>query len=267
MHDEAKRSLDKARKLIAAADPDSLRYACLQLRSAIEELFYELIPLYKDELPTDIIHEWRPVQIIDALVDCDPLVEQDTRICMFDYDGDGNPAPPGYVGEQKAVSHKLLQKYYHALGSYLHAPLPGKQHDFAKLAKRLAATADVVAKRCAGEVLANLAAKATFTCDCGRHVTRNVRALEISPLVVCPDSKCRAQFEYIGTENGVSRFSLLVQTVTCPKCQAKIEVGLHKLDDGLVVVCEKCGGRIQLHRGYHAVPLDEAGQAAAQAAQ
>src|SRR5687768_15974814 len=84
MHENARRALEKAKKLIGAADSDSLRYASLELRTAIEHLFYELMPLYEEELPSDIVREWRPVQIIDALVDCDPLVGQDTRICVFD---------------------------------------------------------------------------------------------------------------------------------------------------------------------------------------
>lgn len=43
----------------------------------IEWLFYELIPLYRDELRDDITGRWRPQEIIDALFECDPSADQD----------------------------------------------------------------------------------------------------------------------------------------------------------------------------------------------
>jgi hypothetical protein len=255
MHEEAIRALAKAKRLIAAGDADSLRYACLELRTAIEHLFYELIPLYAEELPSDIVSKWQPAQIIAALVDCDPLVEEDTRICVFDYDENGEKREPHFLGEQKAVSRKLLQKYYHALGSYLHAPLAGKEHDYARLAKRLQETCVVVEDRCAGKLLANIAPKATFTCTCGRRIVRNMRAIEKSPIAKCPDANCGAMYEYVGTKDGMSTFHKLVEELTCEKCNTVNEFGRHQLRDGLVLACVECGHQVIFRGGYHAEPF------------
>lgn len=257
MHNDAREALGKAKEHVAAGDPDSLRYACLDLRSAIEHLFYELLPLYEDELPTDIVNTWQPAQIIEARVDCDPLVEQDTRICIFDYDEQGQPNTPHDLGEQKAVSRKLLKKYYHALGFYLHAPMPGKPHDYAKLVKRLVETVKVVEDRCSGRVLSNISAKATFTCNCGRRVVRNMRAIEKSPIVTCPDSKCGAMFEYVGTKDGMTEFNYLVETMTCEKCRKEFEFGRHLVQDGRILSCENCGNRVVFVRGLHVEPIDD----------
>lgn len=261
MHDEARKALDKAKKHIAAGDPDSLRYACLDLRSAIEHLFYELIPLYEEELPSDIVEKWQPAQIIAALVDCDPLVEQDSRICIFDYDEQGQPNTPHYLGEQKAVSRKLLKDYYHALGFYLHAPMLGKQHDYARLGKRLVETVAVIEEKCAGQLLSNIAPKANFTCKCGRKIVRNMRAIEKSPIVTCPDSKCGAMWEHVGTKDGISTFSYLVEKFTCMNCQTVNEFGHHLLNDGLIVACVECGKKIVVHRGYQVEPCEDGSSA------
>src|SRR5688572_29294296 len=109
----------KAGSLIEAGDADSLRYATLQLRMGIEYLFYELIPSYKDELPDDIMSKWQPKQIIDALLECDPLVDKDARIAITA----AGASSPALVLRSKAVNKGILKDHYHRLGSFLHAPV------------------------------------------------------------------------------------------------------------------------------------------------
>jgi hypothetical protein len=257
MHEEARWCVDKARALVTSGDQNDLRYACLELRGAIEHLFYELIPLFADELPSDIVYEWRPVQIIDAIVDCDPSAEADSRICIFNYDSDGNPGQPHFLGEQKALTRKLLRDYYHALGSYLHAPLPGKSPNFARLPKRLKATIEVLEEHCASSVMANIGKKCSFECTCGRRITRNARAIAANPIVKCLDSKCGAVFEYIGEDNEIASFRPVVSKFICPECQTENCVGSHLLRDGLVVDCVECEAKVMYEQGYRVVPLAE----------
>ena len=82
IHHRAMLHLDKANALIASGKDDDLRYAALELRYSIENLFYALIPHYKAELPDDVIegNVWRPAEIIDMIADIDPYVSEDREI-------------------------------------------------------------------------------------------------------------------------------------------------------------------------------------------
>ena len=77
-HAETQSCLQKAESLIEIGDADSFRYASLQLRMGIEYLFYELIPLYRDELPDDILTKWQPKDVLDAVLACDPSAHKET---------------------------------------------------------------------------------------------------------------------------------------------------------------------------------------------
>src|SRR5262245_53469429 len=116
--------VEKAEKMLRNDDLDSFRYASLQLRMAIEYLFYELVPLYKDELPADILTTtWKPQQILAAILECDPDANKDTRMVFAPSGMLGNPDAPHLVLESKAPTKALLSAHWHRLGSYLHAPV------------------------------------------------------------------------------------------------------------------------------------------------
>ena len=93
--------VEKAEKLILEQNEDAYRYATLQLRMGIEYLFYELVPLYKDELPENILTRWRPQQILDAILDCDPNADQDSAIAFVP---SGTLPNPEDFQSSKAVS-------------------------------------------------------------------------------------------------------------------------------------------------------------------
>jgi len=82
IHHNSVKHLEKAKTLAGTGDYDSLRYAALELRYAIECIFYELLPLYQEELPSDIIEKWKLQEIIDVIIDCDPHVEH-TKVVRF----------------------------------------------------------------------------------------------------------------------------------------------------------------------------------------
>src|SRR5258705_488452 len=118
-----------ARQLLACEDEPHLRYAALELRMAIEQLFYKLLPSYREELPDDLLKQWQPKKLIDALIDCNPDVEQNFTLTFADELPDGKPGPAMMVGRYKAVNRKLLRQYYHKLGSLLHASMNDKRNE------------------------------------------------------------------------------------------------------------------------------------------
>jgi hypothetical protein len=82
-----------ARSLITAGDEASLRYAALEIRMAIELMFYKLLSSYKEELPDDLLKHWQPKKIIDALIDCDPDIEHDYSLTIAQERSGGSHGP------------------------------------------------------------------------------------------------------------------------------------------------------------------------------
>jgi hypothetical protein len=122
--------IEKAKELMAETSADSLRCATVELRIGIQYLLYQLISGYQDEVPDDIpSSKWRPLEIINALLEWEPHSDQDAAIGLSSA-SQLNGAPTSVKGGK--ASHKQLLKLYHRLGSYLRAPASPGEHDLRK---------------------------------------------------------------------------------------------------------------------------------------
>jgi len=184
-HQDTIACVEKARGLLANSDVDSLRFASLQLRMGIEYLFYELVPLYREELPDDILTaNWQPQRILDALLECDPEVDKDTRLGVGISDGPGEPIKADTILETKAPTKRLLKKHYHRLGFYLHAPVDLKDPPAAKWQADPEAAIATLAEYTLGQALVNFRCLIDIDCICGRKIKGSVR--QVAHIVVGP---------------------------------------------------------------------------------
>ncbi len=62
-------------RLLASGEPFNARYACLELRMALECLSYDLLRLYRDDVPDALLETWQASAVLDALLDIDPTIE------------------------------------------------------------------------------------------------------------------------------------------------------------------------------------------------
>lgn len=205
-------NVKNARRLLARDDEDSLRYAALETRMAIEELFYALIPYYKEELPEDLLRRWQPRHIIDALLACNPMVEQYQQIVMRSKD-DGRVI---FAGHQTPATRELLKRYYQKLGSYLHAPLDGKERNQAKMRQFLEAALARIDEHCRQTtVIHNGGLYLQHRCVCGRIIKRNLFAVGLRRAVHCPDEV----FSNLRCEDHQGRLGLAVAAHRVQMCQ------------------------------------------------
>lgn len=155
----------KAELLLADDSHDSLRYATLQLRMGIEYLFYELIPLYKEELPDDITStKWQPQKTIDALLHCDPDADKDGRLAVGPSGAVGQPGAATLIMEIKSPNKRMLRDHYHRLGSYLHAPVGLVDADTHKWHSDLETTINCLKQFKGNQVLCNIRALVEIPC-------------------------------------------------------------------------------------------------------
>ena len=240
MHPKTIACTIKAESLIAKGDDDSIRYACLELRMAIEHLFYDLIPLYADEVPTDILKKWQPRQVIEALTDCDPHVQDDGRLGILD-----DQSQLVMLHETKGVTKRLIKDYWHKLGSYLHAPMAATGTDWTGISLFLQGTISTLRAYGDERVMANLGKFAQFECVCGRRIKRNFEALKIKPVVVCPDVACGAIWNY-SEKDGLAVFEPSQASYVCPQCNTINFFEARFAINGTAITCCECETKVCL---------------------
>jgi len=248
--------VQKAETLIADPSADTMRYASLQLRMGIEYLFYELIPLYQEELPDDITTtKWQPREIIDALLECDPYADKDGRVAIGSPVTDGQSITPTIVKDVKAPNKRILKQHYHRLGSYLHAPVSLVQPDIGKWLADLGKTIDCLKEYKDNQVLINIRPLVEIPCDCGRTIKRNRKGVDATGEMQCPSPDCRAVFD-VSLDKNNTRYTLRQASYHCPYCRTQNFVPVHRLSDGVPINCVMCNCRVVVRSGFDFQPLD-----------
>lgn len=258
VHHKTQSCVRKANELLASDDPDALRYASLQLRMGIEYVFYDLLPLYRDELPDDITSKWQPKQIMDAILECDPTADQDARIAIGPSGAfeDGSDATDVMVKETKAPSKKLLKKHYHRLGFYLHAPVNLRQPDEEKWRKDLTKAIDALADFDDSKILFNVRPLVEFDCDvCGRRLRRNRHGVEASKEMRCLDPKCNALYD-VKLNGDETRWQLRQGHYDCPYCNETNYFSVGGMKDGMPITCGNCKKRVAVRSQFALQAID-----------
>ena len=254
---ESTNHITLARQLMASEDLASLRYAALEIRLAIELLFYQLLPSYKEELPDSIFKNWQPKRIIDALIDCDPHIEQDYTITMARELPSGGHGRPMHIGSYKAVNRKLLQQYYHKIGSYLHASMAQECRDLKKMKSFLNAAATRVEEYCRGtSTISNFGKFYYVNCICGRKIKRNAKAIQKKPYACCPSEKCGA-VDFLKEEGNEALWKLRETEFICPQCETSNFFATHIIESSAIITCVECNQRYEIGTSLFARPLQE----------
>jgi hypothetical protein len=81
---QAEEHVSTAKRLLAAGAPE-LRYACLELRLAIEALAYDTLQNYAEDISPDVeaaYQHWQPGKVLKQLRAYDPIADQPLKIEM-----------------------------------------------------------------------------------------------------------------------------------------------------------------------------------------
>jgi hypothetical protein len=226
---EAHECASAARRVLESGEGRNLRYAALEIRIAIERLFYVLLPHYRDELPDDIVKLWQPRQIIDALIDCNPFIESHQQ-ATIGLPG-GGPGKPLFVGAYKPVTRKLLRQYYHRLGSYLHAFVDGSAPAESKLRATIMGAVERVEEHCRETtVIANVGPYITVACVCVRELKRSFFALTANQSIRCPDPECGTVYDLAAMAPAMqTAWTLRTEPYVCAECKHTTPIGVHEL--------------------------------------
>jgi hypothetical protein len=125
MHFNKRSCLDRAKTLFTQRTEAALRYACLELRCCIESIAYEKLQTYAKRLPAAVLETWQPPQAFKALLEFEPLADQDFTLRFCEENAAGQPTGAWKsLGTHKTFQLSWLRKMYNALGNHLHVPTP-----------------------------------------------------------------------------------------------------------------------------------------------
>lgn len=251
----AKHHVAAARDLLESHDDKAVRYACLELRMAIEALTYDNLQTYLAEAPNSAMVHWTPKKVIDELLAVDPYVDQSAKIHFGKQKAFGQPSDEmHFLGEDKKFTVAWANKAHNALGSFLHEPTIG-QHvaGSAALSQKARAKAEEIASEL-GNILSatvfhvNVGRYVEFVCECGFRIKRKDRALREDIPVECRE--CRRRYSVHQGEGGEYRFRLSDHAYECTGCKTAQTVGDHEVQEGRILVCSECGAKAIIRVQY-----------------
>lgn len=261
-------SLSRADDELNSQADARVRYAALELRSAMEALVYDRLLLYEEELPAKELATWQPRKVFEVLLALDEHADSSSSLSYGIEPSPGvRPEFMTFAGTERVLSTRDLKKYYDKLGSFLHAPTVQQAREGSTLKPERMRTACAEVRAVIAEVLASpifninfKATSSTVVCtECSaKLVCRTPRNPGESRDVAC--TQCEASYRV--TMDGESQpvWAPLQQEIKCgnPDCTRKVVVWQREIALGAWWTCKGCGGRNSLSLGVAYTPSAEA---------
>jgi hypothetical protein len=210
--------LENAKKIIEQNEGCNLRYACLELRMAIELHVYQKIKFYSRRHGTKALHKrWEANKALKILCQLEPKADKSYSLYIAKEIAP-NIADSDFkkIGDHEALSISWLNKHYNKLGSYLHLsnvdaeePKPDLEY-----VKSTIAQLEKVEKN---SLLSNFSKVINFNCfKCEEKITCCEDALP-SKEILCPNSDCNGSYSAEEDEHNW-KFKFNGSEFSCPNC-------------------------------------------------
>ena len=230
------------------------RYACLELRQCIEAIAYKKLKAYQKRIPKLLFSKWQPAQVIAVLSELEPYSDLDSKISIFQENSAGDPEKHVLTFEQKEISVKFINKRYHKLGSYLHAPTisdqskksnPKRFHDY------LLNLSGELEKYAKATMYSTVATTTSLDCsECQQKIIRNTNSLHKGSIIKCFNPQCQAQYVLENISGNTYSFKLNQATINC-ECGEVAYIHVHRIKENSHVVCGNCGEEYIFQKRWH----------------
>ncbi len=249
----ARQCVSRAKNLLSRGDEASIRYACLELRFAIEYIVYSQLQAYIKEVSDDALKKWTPKQVISEMLEVDPYADKSATIAVgleHKYGASPPPEEMQLLGQDRRFSMNWANKNHNALGNYLHAPtIHQLESERGQSVSAIIQKATQIVCECE-QILNSQVLNINFgeffeldCIDCGTHIRRRNGSFTNEQGVVCPNSKCHAAYDILtGDDNNVN-FQLRQSSYKCQACGKENWVGNHRVAAGAVFECANANCR------------------------
>ena len=251
-------------RLMDDGTPESLTFAALQCRLAIELICYERLRNAHDYISADDLRRWQPSHVINQLIEeVDPHVASSFTLSVSKepVPSDGpEPTKAAYeaqefveIGRQMGFDAKKLGKLWNGLGSFLHVRVPRSREDrieffadAANLRRKVAEALALLRELETGTLISSgLGERVTFPCDCGTKNARRAGLLKEGQVVSCLNPDCDERWT-VHIQDGEHQFHPRQMGVTCCDCGTegffpeKQLLALRR-NEAVQFACRECG--------------------------
>ena len=202
--------IERVRVLVEQDTDQSLTYAALECRLAIEKICYDRLRMAHDYISHAHLKKWQPAAVVSTLiVEVDPHVTTTRTLSMSrePTNPDGPVVLPDedyiQIGTQIGFDSKKLGSLWNALsGVALHVRLPrSKTDEIPAYGNKVQIKAKVMEALREMERLASstmslgaFGPEVSFTCACGTLNKRKVWQLKQGQIVICVNPDCDESF-------------------------------------------------------------------------
>ncbi|MBD1548530.1 hypothetical protein [Roseibium aggregatum] len=258
-----KSNIEKISNLKAQGSPESLTYAALECRLAIERVCYDRLRIAHDYISQDDIRKWQPKDVVNTLIQ-----EVDSKIAASytfsvgkePIKTEGDLTQEDYeamefvpVGSQVGFDPKKMGKLWNAISSFLHVKVPKLKSDKvteygdpAALEKKIDEVLVELERLSQGTLIGSGFGKTVrFDCICGTENKRRSSLLKEGQTINCisPDCIERWVVEFDGEDIEFVRKKI---NVPCRSCsvetafpeKAMLDLGLNRQAR---FICQECG--------------------------
>ncbi|MCC4245305.1 hypothetical protein [Stappia indica] len=230
-----KTNIERISKLKAEGSPESLTYAALECRLAIERVCYERLSLAHDYISHDDIRKWQPKDVVNTLIQ-----EVDSRITASytfsiskePISKEGDLTKEEYeaieyveIGTHVGFDPKKMGKLWNAVSHFLHVKVPKQKHESVTeygepdtLAKKIDEVLVELERLSEGTLIAGgLGETVKFKCECGAENKRRVSLLKEGQTVSCINPICLESWS-VRVEGDEISFMRKEISVPCRSC-------------------------------------------------
>jgi len=243
-------NIEKINTLVSQGTPDSLTYAALECRLAIEMVCYERLKTAHPYISHRDLAKWTPGRVVTQLVaEVDPYiastrtfsisrepVASSTQMSRHDY------MKQDYVviGTQVGFDAKALGTLWQALSSCLHVTMPKTADDNLQeyrnadiLKRKVSEAVRELERLAAGTLIANVVGPCvSCECSCGSTIRRGTKGLSDGQIVHCINPECYESFTVVirSDEYGFDRRTI---PLVCENCGTEAQLAARELEERL----------------------------------
>jgi hypothetical protein len=251
--------VEQIQALLNQDTDQSLRYAALEARLALEMICYDRLRQAHDYISHDQLLKWQPGDVVKTLIaEVDPHVARTQTLYISRHRGESGVEPNGddwvEIGRQIGFSWKKVTKLWNALGGLaLHVRLPrskddpilayGNKEEIREKVISVVAILNNIAKTTMGH--SGIGPVASFECICGETNRRRAELLQAGQSVCCINPKCKAGWTVVKNGDEIT-VEPEMESIHCVGCGKPIL--LHRrtvmsmpYGQTLTRSCQKCG--------------------------
>ncbi len=262
----------RIQSLMDEGAPESLTYAALEARLAIERVCYERLRIALDYIsPTDL-KKWQPREVVKAVIEEANEDAAKSLVLSISKTPAGQMPPEEEefveVGRQVGFNPAKIGKLWHSLGNFLHVRLPTAKSDSIasygepdKVRSKVEEALVILRELEKGTLITGgIGETVHFEYGCGHKNKRHTSLLKEGRTVSCINPDCVETWS-VSIEDGQFGFNRKIVSVTCHSCSevSKLPEALVlnlKRNQGIRTTCSACGAEtsIRWKLGYEKRP-------------